>query len=255
MTEPTEVPDELTEVPDELTDWVLVPLCGLEIVHVLADIRDVTHVSNPSVMVKFYPCSTHPDSVYGNTTHYIATFLVAEWDAVMMETDGKLETVYQHMNKGEFKTKARGKTPHYVFKTMKEQNFAFTKRLQDMKEEHPDLTKETSDWEAIEKITGFDLEKSAKLTWTENKTPRGGIEYIVQFRTQTLRVLVKVAPDNFVSFFVKTLFPPTDEAALKAFKQRCHDLKFALIGSLIRRQEDGLLHFYESIRVFDDWCL
>jgi hypothetical protein len=121
-----------------------------------------------------------------------------------------------------------------------------------MMKEHPDLTG-TSVRTAIEKVTAFPLEDSSKLTWTENKTDRG-TEYIVQFRTPTFRVLVKVATNNFVSFFVKTLFPPTDEVALKAFKQRCHDLKFGLIGSLIRGQDDGLLHFYEAIRVFDDWC-
>lgn len=251
MTEPT-------EVPDKLTNWVRVPLRE-SVGVVLADIYNAgVNIFNPSALVKFYPCPTQPDSVDVNTTPDIATFLVAELDGVMMETDGKQVTVYQHMtsrNKGgEFKTKARGKTPPHVFETMGKQNAAFTKRLQHMKELHPALTKDTPVWTAIEELTGFTLEHSAKLTWTENKTDLG-TEYIIQFRTPTFRVLVKVAANNFVSFFVKTLFPPTDEAALKAFKQRCHDLKFGLIGSLIRGQEDGLLHFYDSIREFGGWCL
>lgn len=221
--------------------------------HVISAIHYDASIKDPDSYVKFYP-SLSDESVFVHTTPYIASFLVSEWDAIVLETNGKLETVYQYMtprNKGgEFKTSQKGVTPQYIFKTAEKQNAVFQKAL---KSKTPNLV-DNSDWQIMEQLIDFDLEDTSKLVWTRNDTDRG-VEYILQFRTSYLSVLVKVASNNFVSFFVKCIFPPTGDEALKKFKSKCNELKFKVIGSLIRSQDNGLFHFYEQVHNCDEWYL
>lgn len=155
------------------------------------------------------------------------------------EISSKMETVYKKFENGLFKNKASKKPlrslPQKVYQTLELQN----------NELMLNLTENTTLQDKIEMHTCKVIEEDSKLTWTLEETDRGKA-YLLQYRTTNLRILVKLAENNFGNMFVKTRFPPTG-LELKAFQAKCEKLKFQLFGSILRGNENGLIDFYNKI--------
>lgn len=97
----------------------------------------------------------------------------------------------------------------------------------------------------IRRLTRKFIEEESKLTWTVEEYDKGKA-YLLQYRTPNLRILVKIASNNFGNMFVKVRYPPSGDK-LEKLKNTCEQLKYQLFGSILKGDAYGLVDFYNKI--------
>ena len=166
-------------------------------------------------------------------------FVLEDEQTLGEPVSSKLETIYKKFENGLFKNKKTKKEirslPKKVYETLKYQN----EQLYDCVLNNETLQNE------VQRRTQMNIEDDSKLVWTHEENDRGTVN-ILQFRSHNLRILVKIASNNFANMFVKIRYPPTG-LALESLQDKCKKIKFQLFGSIIRGDENGLVTFYNNI--------
>lgn len=183
------------------------------------------------------------------TNALLAEFLVHDesWNG---EYKPKLETVYDFKKPNMFHYQCKNTLPNYVHGVLNAQN----KALEDPYIRDPRYVNGGME-DVISDITQRELEYDAKVFWSiDEKVIQKGRKkivntaYILQYRTSNLRILAKVANNNFVTFFGKVTNPPTDKRELRQLEKKFETLRNSLFRSIYTKDEDGLINFYNFIK-------
>jgi hypothetical protein len=187
------------------------------------------------------------------TNPILADFLVDSWywageylpeNKPVMDMD----TVFNFMGKNVFPN-SPNKLPFDIPYTFLDQNKTLLQRIK----EHPLYEDLGTEGIIIHKI-GRRLDDDAKIFWTAEEVVVKKGRYmnvnksnILQYRTPKMRVLIKVAHNNFVSFFLKFVNPSTDETELLNLRKKGKALKDLVIQSINKKDPNGLIKFYDFI--------
>lgn len=200
----------------------------------------------PPIEIKFVT----DDTTTVKTNALIAEFLVNDvfWSG---EYKPEMVTIFDFKKPNMFHSPQKHTLPHHIPHILLSQN----KKLDLECQKH-----QLYDTEGIEGVisqtTGRQLEYDAKAFWTsDDKVIKKGNgktitnhANVLQYRTPKLRILAKIAHNNFVTFFGRVTDPPTDEAELSQLEKKFKDLKYLLIKSIFTKDPNGLIKFYDFIK-------
>lgn len=172
------------------------------------------------------------------TNQLLADFLVNDsyWNG---DYKPHMETVCDFKKRSYFKG-PRNSLPPYVVETLLAQN----QKLESMYNGHPTYAEKGMEG-VISHLTGRQLENDAMVFW--NSDDKGSANNL-QFRSLHLRILVKVAHNNFVSFYGRVTNVPTDETELTTLRKKFEALRDLVFRSIYTKDPHGLIKFYDFIQ-------
>lgn len=218
---------------------------------ILLEASSIGSASPPKIVIHNFD----DEHVLVETDAYMRPMLIHDYDAevhkvtipssvVLIDERLSHSNIYSFSEKGIFKTNRKPMKfiPAHVRATIDEQCDA----LRDGLDTNPCLQGRSFD-DAINILLKRVIEQDSKLIWTVEKDKHGNTSYLLQLRTPQLSIILKIASNNFGNMYVKYRFPPSGER-LTALHTACDELRKALFGSLMRRDCNGLIDFYEFVR-------